>query len=209
MCHHCFAMKKKIYKNIYIYARVSTCQQSTESQVAELRAYCEHRGWENPTLIEDTASGASSSRSGFDKLMNLIRCGKVDAVLAFKLDRLGRSLQHLAQIINEMMSHDVALIVPGQGIDTSNANAAATLQLQILAAVAEFEREVIKDRVNAGLARAKAKGVKLGRPTTLATHKAEALRLSNDGFSGRQIAAKIGVPVGSVFHLLRQAKAAA
>lgn len=198
-------MKKKIY----IYARVSTDKQTTESQVAELRAYCERRGWENSILIEDTASGASSSRSGLDELMNLIRRGKVDAVLAFKLDRLGRSLQHLAQIINEMMSHKVALIVPGQGIDTSNDNPAAKLQLSILGAVAEFEREVIKDRVNAGLTRAKAKGVKLGRPVTLATHKAEALRLSNEGLSGRQIAARIGVPVGSVFHLIKQAKAAA
>lgn len=198
-------MKKKIY----IYARVSTDKQTTESQVAELRAYCERRGWENPTLIEDTASGASASRSGLDELMSLIRRGKVDAVLAFKLDRLGRSLQHLAQIINEMMTHKVALIVPGQGIDTSNDNPAAKLQLSILGAVAEFEREVIKDRVNAGLARARAKGVKLGRPATLSAHSREALRLSKKGMSGRQIAAEIGVPVGSVFHLLRIAKAAA
>lgn len=198
-------MKKKVF----IYARVSTDKQTTESQVGELREYCQRRGWENPTLIEDTASGATSSRSGLDELMAMIRRGKVDAVLVFKLDRLGRSLQHLAQIINEMMTHKVALIVPGQGIDTSNDNPAAKLQLSILGAVAEFEREVIKDRVNAGLARAKEKGVELGRPDTLAKHHEEAARLSREGLSGRQIAAKLGVPVGSVFHLLRKAKAAA
>jgi DNA invertase Pin-like site-specific DNA recombinase len=198
-------MKKKVF----IYARVSTDKQTTESQVGELREYCQRRGWENPTVIEDTASGATSSRSGLDELMTMIRRGKVDAVLVFKLDRLGRSLQHLAQIINEMMTHKVALIVPGQGIDTSNDNPAAKLQLSILGAVAEFEREVIKDRVNAGLARAKEKGVKLGRPESLAKHREEAARLSREGLSGRKIAAKLGVPVGSVFHLLRQARAEA
>ncbi len=196
-------------KNIIIYARVSTDKQTPGSQIRELREYCKGRGWGSPEVIEDKASGATSSREGLDRLMDMIRRGKVSAVLVFKLDRLGRSLQHLAQIINEMMCHKVALIVPGQGIDTSDSNPAGTLQLQILGAVAEYERSIIKDRVNAGLARAKANGVKLGRPGTLVEHQAEALRLSSEGMSGRKIAAKIGVPVGSVFHLLRQAKAAA
>ena len=141
--------------------------------------------------------------------MSLVRRGKVDAVLAFKLDRLGRSLQHLVQIVNEMITHQVALIIPGQGIDTSNDNPAAKLQLSILGAVAEFEREVIRDRVNAGLARARQRGVKLGRRKTLSKHYNEALRLSVQGMSGRQIARALGVPIGSVFHLLRQAKGCA
>jgi DNA invertase Pin-like site-specific DNA recombinase len=194
---------------IFIYVRVSTDKQTTESQVGELLEYCQRRGWEKPTIIADTAGGSTSCRNGLDELMTLVRRGKVDAVLAFKLDRLGRSLQHLVQIINEMMIHKVALIVPAQGIDTSNDNPAAKLQLSILGAVAEFEREVIKDRVNAGLTRAKQKGVKLGRRPTLGKHHDEALRLSGEGMSGRQIARALRVPVGSVFHLLRQAKAAA
>ncbi len=194
-------------KNIIIYVRVSTDKQTSGSQIRELREYSKRRGWGSPEVIEDKASGATSSREGLDRLMDMIRRGKVDAVLVFKLDRLGRSLQHLAQIINEMMTHKVALIVPGQGIDTSNDNPAAKLQLSILGAVAEFEREVIKDRVNAGIARAREKGVRLGRPATLASHQAEALRLSAEGMSGRKIAVALGVPVGSVFHLLRQARA--
>ena len=196
-------------KNVFIYARVSTDKQTSESQIQELLDYCLRRGWGEPIVIQDTASGAASTRSGLDELMALVRRGKVVAVLAFKLDRLGRSLQHLVQIINEMIIHKVALIIPGQGIDTSNDNPAAKLQLSILGAVAEFEREVIRDRVNAGLAKAKQKGVKLGRPQALAKHYSEALRLSAEGMSGRQIAKALGVPVGSVFHLLRQAKVAA
>jgi putative DNA-invertase from lambdoid prophage Rac len=196
-------------KNVFIYARVSTDKQTSESQVQELLEYCYRRGWGKPTVVEDTASGIASSRSGLDQLMTLVRRGKVDAVLAFKLDRLGRSLQHLVQIINEMIIHKVALIIPGQGIDTSIDNPAAKLQLSILGAVAEFERAVIRDRVLAGLVKAKQKGVKLGRRPTLANHYSEALRLSAQGMSGRQIANALGVPVGSVFHLLRQAKVAA
>ena len=195
-------------KKVFIYARVSTDKQTSESQIQELLEYCHRRGWGKPTVVEDTASGITSSRNGLDQLMTLVRRGKVDAVLAFKLDRLGRSLQHLVQIINEMIIHKVALIIPGQGIDTSNDNPSAKLQLSILGAVAEFEREVIRDRVNAGLAKAKQKGVKLGRPQTLAKHCSEALRLSAEGMSGRQIAKVLRVPVGSVFHLLRQAKSA-
>ena len=75
-------------KNVFIYVRVSTDKRTSESQIQELLEYCHRRGWEKPTVVEDTASGTASSRSGLDQLMTLVRRGKVDAVLAFKLDRL-------------------------------------------------------------------------------------------------------------------------
>lgn len=89
--------------------------------------------------------------------MAAVRRGKVDIVVCFKLDRLGRSLSHLAQIIDEFSAHKVALVVPAQGIDTSEGNPAGKFQLHILCAVAEFEREIIRERVNAGLAAARKK----------------------------------------------------
>jgi predicted site-specific integrase-resolvase len=126
---------------VRIYARVSTDKQTHDSQLQELRRYCEQRGWPNVQEVIDTASGAKSSRRGLDRLMAGVRRGKVDVVLCFKLDRLGRSLAHLAQLISEFQTHGVALVCPGQGIDTTQQNPAAQLQLGILCAVAEFEGE--------------------------------------------------------------------
>ena len=77
--------------------------------------------------------------------------GRADVIVAYKLDRLGRSLAHLAQLIGEMAAHRTALVIPAQGIDTSASNPASQLQLNILMAVAEFEREIIRERVNSGL----------------------------------------------------------
>jgi hypothetical protein len=94
-------------------------------------------------------------------------------VIAYKLDRLDRSLAHLAQFIGELQTHGVALICPSQGSDTTDANPAAKLLLGILCAVAEFEREIIRERVNAGIAAARGRGVKLGRPSTLKRHEKE------------------------------------
>ena len=145
-----------------IYTRVSTDKQNHDSQLQDLRGYCTRRGWTDVEEISDTVSGTKSSRKGLDRLMAAVRRGKVDVVIAYKLDRLGRSLAHLAQLIGEFATNRTALVIPGQGIDTTAANPAAQLQLNILCAVAEFERELIRERVSAGLASAKAKGVKLG-----------------------------------------------
>lgn len=192
-----------------IYTRVSTDKQTTASQLRELREYAERQGWGEPEVIEDKASGGTFTRTGFDDLMNRVRKNRVNVVLAYKLDRLGRSLPHLATIIDEMLRHGVALVIPGQNIDTSNRNPAAKMQMHILMAVAEFEREIIRDRVNAGLAAAKAKGVKLGRPAKLHEHKADVARLAAEGMSGRKIAATLGIPKGSAFLLLREYRKAA
>ena len=190
----------------FIYARVSTDKQSHESQLAELREYCTRRGWKDVEEITDTISGAKASREGLDRLMALVRRGKVDAVICYKLDRLGRSLSHLAQIIDELTANKTALVVPGQGIDTSAGNPAATLQLNILCAVAQFEREVIRERVNAGLAVAKAKGVKLGRPASLDRHQEKVAKLMAKGLPGREIAAQLGIPSSSAFKIIGAVK---
>ena len=188
-------------QKVAIYTRISTDKQTPESQLAELRAYCARRGWTNVEEVKDAVSGAKSSREGLDRLMRAIRDGKVDVVVCFKLDRLGRSLAHLAQIIGEFAAHDVALVVPSQGIDTSASNSAARLQLNVLCAVAEFEREVIRERVNAGLAVAKAKGVRLGRPPAPDSQRLEVARLRSEGMSYRAISKQLGLSVSSVFEL--------
>jgi putative DNA-invertase from lambdoid prophage Rac len=191
-------------QTVVIYARVSTNKQNHDSQLTELREYCARRKWEEVEEIVDTASGVKSSREGLDRLMKAVRRGKVDIIVCYKLDRLGRSLAHLAAMIAEFAAHNVALVVPEQGIDTSAANPAARLQLNVLGAVAEFEREIIRERVNDGIAAAKARGVRFGRPETLNAHRDGIARLRVQGKSGRAIAAELGIPVGSVFQVFNE-----
>jgi DNA invertase Pin-like site-specific DNA recombinase len=187
---------------VVIYSRVSTDKQSHESQLFELREYCQRRGWEGVEEISDTISGAKADRKGLDRLMGLVRRGKVDAVVCFKLDRLGRSLGHLAQLIAEFDAHRVALIAPGQGLDTSTSNPAGKLQMHVLMAVAEFEKDVIRERINAGLAAARARGAKLGRPRAKSRYHDDVLRLRAEGLSVRAIAARLKIAPNTVFKIV-------
>lgn len=189
-----------------VYLRVSTDTQNHDSQERELREYCLRRGWSNVEWYRDTSSGAKQDRQGLIVLMTKVRRGKVDIILAFKLDRLARSLGHLAQLIAELQNHQVALVCPSQGIDTSNSkyNPAAQLQLNILAAVAQFEKELITERVNAGIAAAKARGVKLGRPALSGRRKQEVVELHRQGVKAKDIAARLGMAYSTVTETIRE-----
>jgi DNA invertase Pin-like site-specific DNA recombinase len=123
--------------------------------------------------------------------------------VCFKLDRLGRSLAHLAQLIAEFQTHGVALVCSSQGIDTTNANPAAQLQLNILCAVAEFEREIIRERVNAGIAAARSRGVRLRRPSTLQRHEKAVAELMGEGLGVCAIARKLGIPLSSTHKITK------
>jgi DNA invertase Pin-like site-specific DNA recombinase len=199
-------------KRIIIYGRVSTAEQRHDSQIAEVQDYCARRWSDNNTaiiVITDTASGAKISREGLDQVMQLVRRNKVDVVACFKLDRLGRSLPHLAQIISEFDRYNVAVVATYQGIDTNHDSPAGRLQMHVLMAVAQFERTLIVERVRAGQAAARAKGVKFGRPPTLCKHKETVIELLRNGWTCRRIAAEKGVPLGSVFRLSRSLRAVA
>ena len=189
-------------QTVVIYTRVSTDKQTTDSQLASLREYATRQGWEDVQVITDTISGAKTSRKGLDTLMKAVRAGKIDVVLCYNLDRLGRSLSHLVQLLGEFATQKVALIVPGQGINTSSSNPASALLLNMLGAIAQFEHSIIVERVKAGLAAAKARGVKLGRPVTLRVHREDVARLRAEGHTGRAIAKELGIPSSSVFKLI-------
>src|ERR1017187_4486028 len=152
---------------VVCYLRVSTDHPTIDSEKAQLKDYCERRGWNRLGPVTDVASGAKRDRGALGVMMDDVREGTVDVVLVWKIDRLARSLNHLAQIIAELHTHKVALVCPSQGIDTTDSNPCAQFQINILAAVAQFERELITERVNAGLAVAKQRGVALGRPSKI------------------------------------------
>jgi DNA invertase Pin-like site-specific DNA recombinase len=138
--------------------------------------------------------------------MKLVRRGRVDVIVCYKLDRLGRSLPHLAQIISELDQHSVSIVATSQGIDTNQDSPAGRLQMHVLMAVAEFERSLIVERVRAGQAAARVKGVRFGRPSTLCHRKNEVVELLRKGMSCRKVAAETGLPLGSVFNISRSVR---
>jgi DNA invertase Pin-like site-specific DNA recombinase len=186
------------------YLRVSTTDQSHDPQRDELRDYCARREWKEVVEYSDTISGAKFTRCGLDRLMADVRRGRIERVVVVKLDRLGRSLPHLAQLIGELDAHRVALIAASQGIDTSHDNPAGRLQMHVLMAVAEFERSLIRERTKAGLNAARARGAKLGRRAiVLDAMKREALAAWKAAPTTlRDLAGRLGVSVGKASALV-------
>jgi DNA invertase Pin-like site-specific DNA recombinase len=145
-----------------IYARVSTYEQEPENQLQELRRYAEARGWTTVEYIDKGVSGAKDRRPSLDRLVTDARRRRFDVLVVWRLDRLGRNLKHLVTLLEDVQAVGVAFVSLGEGIDCRTA--AGRLQLHVLAALAEFERARIAERVRAGLARVRASGKRLGRP---------------------------------------------
>ena len=203
----CGVHKTIVSVNIAVYIRCSTPRQSTASQRIEVMEYCSRRGWDKFKLYKDKCSGGKASRPGLDQMLQDIRRGRLKTVVVWKLDRLGRSLTQMALILEEMNNHGVALIVTSQGIDTSNTNPAGKLQLNVLMAVAEFERGIIRERVNAGLKAAKLRGVRLGRPRSLHKKTGAVLGERRNSLGVRAIAGKLKMAPSSVHKILKSADA--
>ena len=146
-----------------LYVRVSTLDQHPENQLAEIRRYVQARGWATPVeYIDQGVSGAKERRPALDRLIADATRRRLDVVVCWRLDRLGRNLKHLVLLLEEFHSLGVAFVSLTEGIDATTP--AGKLQLHILAAIAEFERDRIRERVLAGLQRAKRQGKRLGRP---------------------------------------------
>ena len=145
-----------------IYARVSTLDQEPENQLQELRRYTTARGWSAAEYVDRGVSGAKDRRPALDQLLADAKRRRFDVLVCWRLDRLGRSLKHLIGLLDDLQSLGVAFVSLAEGIDATTP--AGKLQMHILGAIAEFERERIRERVLAGLQRAKAQGRQLGRP---------------------------------------------
>jgi putative DNA-invertase from lambdoid prophage Rac len=194
--------------NAAIYARVSTQDQSCDMQVRELREYAARRGWTITGQYVDTGwSGAKASRPELDRLMRDGALHRFDAILVWKLDRFGRSVRNCLVGIESLRSLGVRFVAVSQSIDTDESNPTSRLMLHVLAAVAEFEREMIRERVCAGVRNAKVKGKRLGRPTAVFDRQ-KAIQLQAQGMSVRDIAAALEVGNGTVYRALFQKPAA-
>src|ERR1017187_8033319 len=189
-----------------IYARVSTTDQTNAIQIRELKEYVERRGWELTSVYQDQMSGAKASRPGLDQLIVDARRRKFDVVVVWKLDRFGRSLVHCVSGIQELASLGIRFIATSQGLDTDESNPASKLLLHILAAVAQFERELIHERVSAGMKAARKHGTKtgnpIGRPRRI-FNRDEVVRLRATGLSIEKIASQMRIGVGTVVRVLQ------
>lgn len=181
---------------ICIYARVSTRDQSCELQVRDLWTYCAARGFDLVREYVDVGqSGAKDSRPELNKLMDDARKRRFDAIVVWRFDRFARSTKHLLTALEEFRSLGIQFISYQENIDTSSALGQALFT--IVSAVAQLERDLIRERVSAGIRNARENGKKLGRPKSEVSRE-EILRLKAQGFSLRQIAQKLGVGYGTV-----------
>ncbi len=192
-------------KRVAFYLRVSTGGQTVENQRRELAAAAEQRGWDVVEIYSDNGfSGAKcrDKRPAFDRLCKDAVAGKFDIVAAWSVDRLGRSVLHLAQFVEDMRAAGVGLFLLKQGLDSETPTGRAMLGM--CSVFAELEREIIRERIHAGLNRARAKGKTLGRKTVDAKIE-ERIRKLYDGGKGlgkNKIARELGCGVSTVQRVL-------
>lgn len=192
---------------IALYTRVSTSAQSIENQRYELRRVAEARHWHVAHEYSDDGVSGAKDRSQRPALSALIKAatrGEFDLLAVWSIDRLGRSLQHLVETVNELRSVGVDLYIHQQSLDTSTP--AGKLAFSVFGALAEYERELIRERVRAGLDRARRNGTRLGRPTNLnASVRAAIIALRAKDHPIRKIASQLKVGTGTVYRVLADA----
>ncbi len=183
-------------KRAALYARVSTwAGQNPQMQLNELREFRERRGWEIAGEYVDVGvSGAREKRPELDRMLAACRRRQVDAVVVYRYDRFARSLRQLVNALEEFRALGVDFVSLHEGVDTSTPN--GRLVFGIFASIAEFERELIRDRVRSGLAVAKARGRCLGRPQVV-VDAARITALRAQGRSWREITVETGISKGT------------
>lgn len=183
-----------------IYARVSTSDQHTiPEQLRQLEAFAAHRGWSVVSTVHEVASGAVK-RAKRDALIAAAHRRELDAIIVWKLDRWGRSLIDLMETLNELTALGVAFVSLTEALDFSTPSGRALAGM--LAVFAEFERDLIRERVRGGIERARRAGKHLGRPPTAAAHAAEVRALRKSGRSHADIARQVGIGESSVRRIL-------
>ena len=194
-------------KKVAIYARCSTDRQKVENQLQVLREVAGKNDWEIVTeYVDEGISGAKGrdARPQFDALIKDAVRRKFDLVMCWDISRLGRSLQHLVEFLSDIQSKNVDLYIHNSGLDTTTST--GRMMFQMVSVFSEFERNIISERVRAGLERAKKDGKKLGRRTNVNEGTSAAVRLLREnGMSIKKIARELTIGVGSVYNCLDRA----
>lgn len=187
-----------------LYARVSTNDQQTlPMQLRALREYAERRGWTLAMQVKEVGSGASQRRMR-EQLIDAARRRDIDVVLVWRLDRWGRSVADLLATLQELEHLGVGFVSLTEALDMTTP--AGRAMAGLLAVFAEFEREILRERVRAGLAHARENGKRLGRPLTAALHADQIRKLRRDGISKSEIARRLNIGRTSVRRILSSKK---
>ena len=191
---------------VAIYCRVSTDDQSCARQEHDLKAFAKRARHKVIGVFKETASGAKNDRAERAKVMALAQAHQIDAVLVTELSRWGRSTQDLVQTLDDLHKWKVSVLAQN-GLTFDLSTSSGKLMRTIMAGLAEFERDLIRERVKSGLAAAKARGVKLGRQEGFrpSDKKAAKVRkLHDDGLSYRLIARNVGLSKNTVMEIVRR-----
>ncbi len=189
-------------KTVAIYARVSTDRQSTESQINTLKEYLEKRSWKVFKEYIDTGfTGSNTKRPAFNEMIADAKKRSFDVLLVYKLDRLSRSLKDLITTLDDLQSLGIDFVSYDNGLDTTTPT--GRLLFHVVGAVAEFEKEIIRERVIAGLHNARTKGKQLGRPPVPSFKIQEAQELRKAGLSFRKIASELGIHESTIRHWIK------
>jgi putative DNA-invertase from lambdoid prophage Rac len=198
-----FGQRGKSHR-VGLYARVSTHDQQTlPMQLSAMRSYARKRGWTVAIEVKDVGSGATT-RPLREKLIETARRREIDSVIVWRLDRWGRSLVDLVNTLQELTALDVGFVSLSEALDLTTPSGRALAGM--LAVFAEFERDILRDRVKAGIDQARKDGKPHGRPMTAGKLVPEMKQLRKDGISKRAIAKQLGVSRTSVIRLLRSRK---
>jgi DNA invertase Pin-like site-specific DNA recombinase len=193
-------------KRVCVYARVSTDKQTVNNQLQELHKVAGRHGWEVVAEYKDRGiSGAKGrdKRPQFDAMLKAASRREFDVIMSWSVDRLGRSLQHLVEFLGDIQQKGVDLYLHQQNIDTGTPSGKAMFQM--VGVFAEFERSMIRERVMAGLARARKEGKVLGRPKSSEATEAAILKLRGEGKGMLSIAKELGVGTSVVQRVVKAA----
>ena len=188
-------------KKVIIYARVSTKEQKVDMQITDLRQYAEARKLKVVREYIDYASGAKSDRANYKKLFDDVRKRKTDIVLVWKFDRFARSTKELINALEEFNNLGVDFISYKENIDTSTPS--GKILFTMISAFAEFERAIIKERVIAGMEKAKAKGTRIGRPRIPPFTIERVLEMKEQGSSYKEIIKKLKISKSTYYKILQ------
>ena len=191
-------------KRVVIYARVSTNEQNCDRQVAELEQVVKNNNWELvDTYIDEGYSRTTTTRPELDRMMKDAFVRKFEMVITLELSRLGSSLKHMIEIVDKFKEKKIQLFIVNQQIDTSSAT--GYMFFSIMTSIANYERELISERVKSGLENAKRKGVVLGRKTNLTPEVEEKIiQLKKEGVGYNTLAKRLSVSVKTIRKVLSQ-----
>lgn len=193
-------MKQESAKTVALYARVSTLDQNCDLQLADLRRYAAQRFGRRCEYVDEGVSGTQRRRPQLDAMVRDAHKRIFDVVLVWKFDRFARSLKHLIDALEEFRVLGIDFISFTEGIDTTTPS--GQLLFHVVGAVAQFERDLIVERVRAGMAHARAMGKKIGRPRAL-VNREKVAQLNAQGLSLRETARTLDVPVSRVRRALK------